>query len=376
MKLGMSSLVVSVPKEWAEKYALSKDSRLVLIPQPDGSLALYPEAVSRESPRQITLTVKPDDPEGLLEQRMVAAYLSDFDEIRIVSIEVMTSELGERIRDTLRFLTGYQIMESDTSQLLIQNVARVAEMDVTRALHRIHSISHSMLKDAISAFQKGDANLARTVINLEEDVNQFYYLVNKQLRSNLIDPQIMQRSGVTAIDAINYSLFLQAIERVAASAKVIANAAISINDCKCPPKILALTQQSGKIVLDLVEEATSAFLTRNDIVACTVMSRSEGCAPLQKTAERLLDQHLSEIYLEIAKGSSPKSKEKLEELQASLRLIEQVFQSFHMVACAASRVAEVAVWRAMEVHRPPPKPRRKQGRRPKPEKTDRDSSES
>lgn len=34
MRLGMSSLVVSVPKEWADKYALDSESRLVLIPNP------------------------------------------------------------------------------------------------------------------------------------------------------------------------------------------------------------------------------------------------------------------------------------------------------------------------------------------------------
>lgn len=375
MRLGMSSLVVSVPKEWAEKYALSKDSRLVLIPQPDGSLALYPETISRESPRQITLTVKSDDPEGLLEQRMMAAYLTDFDEIRILSDEVMAPQVGKRIRHALRLLTGYQIMEADATQILIQNVARVAAMDVMKALHRIHSISHSMLKDAVAAFCKCDASLAKTVMSLEEDVFQFYYLINKQLRSNLLDPQVMQQSGVTVIDSINYSLFLHATHRIAGAAKTIADAAITLSENECPKEILGIVKESGDLVLSLFEEASKAFLTRDDYAACAVMGRSGGCAPLQETAERLLNQHLSEVYLEVAGVSSSKSRERLGEFQAALRVIEQAFQSFHLVSCAASRIAEVATWRAMEVHRPPTKPRRKRGRRSKTKEASADDGE-
>ncbi|MFX1475012.1 MAG: PhoU domain-containing protein [Promethearchaeota archaeon] len=370
MRLGMSSLVVSVPKEWAEKYALSKDSRLVLIPQPDGSLALYPETISRESPRQITLTVKSGDIEGLLEQRMVAAYLTDFDEIRIQSTEVMTPELSQRIRQALRFLTGYQIMEADAVQLLIQNVARVADMDVMKALHRIHSISHSMLKDAIVALSKRDAALAKTVMSLEEDVVQFYYLVNKQLRSNLLDPQAMQQSGLTAIDSINYSLFLHAVQRIAMAAKIIAKAAITLNEKECPEEILDVVRDSGEIVLSLFDKASTAFLTRNDIAACEVMARSEDYTPLQETVDNILDQHLSKVYSEIGGTSSAKSRERLDDFHAALRVVEQVFHSLHLVACAASRISEVAVWRAMEVHRPPAKPRRKRRKRSKSEETD------
>jgi phosphate transport system protein len=376
MRLGMSSLVVSVPKEWAEKYALSKDSRLVLIPQPDGSLALYPETVSRESPRQITLTVKGDDVEGLLEQRMVAAYLTDFDEIRIQSTEVMTPEVGKRIRHALRFLTGYQIMEADVAQLLIQNVARVADMDVMKALHRIHSISYSMLSDAVVAVSKCDANLAKTVMSLEEDVVQFYYLVNKQLRSNLLDPQVMQKSGVTAIDSINYSLFLHAVHRIALAAKTIAKAAITLSENECPEEILSIVKDGGELVASLFDEASKAFLTRNDVAACEVMGRSEACSPLQETVDRILNQHLTKVHSEIGKTSSSKSRERLDDLHAALRAIEQVFQSLHLVACAASRIAEVAVWRAMEVHRPPAKPRPKRGRRPKSKEAGSDSEGS
>jgi phosphate uptake regulator len=359
MRLGMSSLVVSVPKEWAEKYALSKDSRLVLIPQPDGSLALYPEAISRESPRQITLTIKSDDPEGLLEQRMMAAYLTDFDEIRILSDEVMAAPVGERIRHTLRLLTGYQIMEADATQFLIQNVARVAEMDLMKALHRIQSIAHSMFKDAVVAVCSCDASLAKTVMSLEEDVFQFYYLINKQLRSNLLDPQVMQHSGLTAVDAINYSLFLHATRRIAIAAKTMAEAAIKLSERKCPEDVLGVVKEAGDLVLALFDEASTAFLTRNDVAACAVMKRGGGCDALQDTADGLLNQHLSKVYLEMSEDSSSESRERLEGYQAALRIIEQVFQSFHLVACAASRIAEVATWRAMEVHRPPPKPRRK-----------------
>lgn len=370
MRLGMSSLVVSVPKEWADKYALDSESRLVLIPQSDGSIALYPETVPREKQRTITLKTKPDDPPGLLERRMVAAYLTDFDEIQIQSEGVISSELRNRLRKSLRLLTGYQIMESSSSHLLILNVARVSEMDVERALYRAHTIATSMLKDALKSLQNRDANMARTVIGLEEDVNQFYYLVNKQLRRALLDPSIMSRINITAIDAINYAMVLHAIHNASEASKAIANAVLTLGDHDCPEDILKLALRNGQFATRLFEDSAKAFLTRDDMLANEVMMKGGTCPPMRLQAERLMERHLVKICEDMIPSLTPEACSLFGPRQVALTVLEQVFQSNSTIAIAASTISERAIWRSLETQHPPGKlaeikPKRKQRSRAK-----------
>lgn len=355
MRLGMSSLVVSVPKEWADKYKLDQESRLVLIPQSDGSIALYPQTVPREKQRTINLKTKPDDPPGLLEQRMVAAYLTDFDEIHIQSEGVITSEQRDRLRRYLRLLTGYQIMESSSSHLLILNVARVAEMDVERALYRAHTIATSMLKDSLKALKNRDPNMARTVIGLEEDVNQFYYLVNKQLRRALLDPNIMSRINITAIDALNYSMVLHAIHSASEASKAIAKAVLTLGENDCPEDILKLALRNGQFATRLFQDAAKAFLTRNDVLANEVINNGGTCPPMRQQAERLMERHLVKICEDMLPTLSPESCSLFGPRQVALTVLEQVFQSNSQIAVSAATISERAIWRSLETQQPPAK---------------------
>lgn len=356
MRLGMSSLVVSVPKEWADRYKLDGESRLVLIPQPDGSLALYPESIPREKPRTITLTSSPTDPEGLLERRMVGAYLTDFDEIRIQSEPVISAEQRNRIRDKLRLLNGYQIMEASASQVLIQRIAGVTEMDVERALHRAHTIAYSMLDDAMKALQTRDTVLAQTVIGLIEDIKQFYYLIGKQLRRALLDPNVMSRSGLTAIDAINYSMVLDAIRRTGEAARVIGNGVNTLKNQDCPQDVLRVALDNGKLVLTLFTNAIKAFFTRDDLLANQVMNQSRDVAPMRVQAEKLMEQHLIQICERMIPNLKPESCALFGNRQVALTVLEQTFQELSQVAIAAETIAQHAIWRSVEIQRPAAKP--------------------
>ena len=368
MRLGMSSLVVSVPKEWADKYKLDQESRLVLIPQSDGSIALYPQTVPREKPRTITLKTKPTDPPGLLEERMVAAYLTDYDEIHIQSEGVISSEQRDRLRANLRLLTGYQIMESSSSHLLILNVARVSEMDVERALYRAHTIATSMLKDSLKSLQNRDANMARTVNGLEEDVNQFYFLVNKQLRRALLDPNVMSRINITAIDALNFSMVLHAIHNAAEASKAIANAVLTLGNHDCPEDILKLALRNGQFATSIFEDAAKAFLTRNDVLANEIINKGGTCPPMRQQAERLMERHLVTICEDMLPSLTPESCALFGTRQVALTVLEQVFQSNSQIAVAAATIAERAIWRSLESNQTPiktTKPKAKGQRKPK-----------
>ncbi|MFX1405106.1 MAG: PhoU domain-containing protein, partial [Promethearchaeota archaeon] len=311
----------------------------------------------------------PADPPGLLEERMVAAYLTDYDEIHIQSEGVISSEQRDRLRAYLRLLTGYQIMESSSSHLLILNVARVSEMDVERALYRAHTIATSMLKDSLKALQNRDVNMARTVIGLEEDVSQFYFLVNKQLRRALLDPNVMSRINITAIDALNFSMVLHGIRTAAEASKAIANAVLTLGDHDCPEDILKLALRNGQFATSIFEDAAKAFLTRNDVLGNQIINKGGMCPPMRQQAERLMERHLVTICEDMLPSLTPESCALFGTRQVALTVLEQVFQSNSQIAVAAATIAERAIWRSVETHQPPIKTARSKAKGQRESKT-------
>jgi phosphate uptake regulator len=287
---------------------------------------------------------------------MVGAYLTDFDEIRIHSEPVISADQRNRIRDYLRLLNGYQIMEASASQILIQKIAGVTEMDVERALHRAHTIARSMLDDAMKALQSRDTVLGQTVIGLIEDVNQFYYLISKQLRRALLDPNVMSRSGLTAIDAINYSMVLDAIRRTGEAARVIGKGVDTLRNQDCPQDVLKLALDNGRLVLNLFTDAAKAFFTRDDMLANKIINQSRDVPPMRVQAEKLMEQHLIQICERMIPNLKPESCALFGTRQVALTVLEQTFQELSQVAIAAETMAQHAIWRSVETQRPSAKP--------------------
>ena len=57
MSAGKSSLVVSLPKEWLQINDLSKGNLVSIIIQRDRSLVVYPSALKKTEPKEITLNI-------------------------------------------------------------------------------------------------------------------------------------------------------------------------------------------------------------------------------------------------------------------------------------------------------------------------------
>ncbi|MFX1562241.1 MAG: AbrB/MazE/SpoVT family DNA-binding domain-containing protein, partial [Promethearchaeota archaeon] len=73
--MGKSSLVVSLPKSWVSKYKLDSSDHIILLSQQDGSLAIYPIKEFVEKPSEQKILIEPEDEPGILERRLIAAYL-------------------------------------------------------------------------------------------------------------------------------------------------------------------------------------------------------------------------------------------------------------------------------------------------------------
>ena len=307
MRLGKSSLVISIPKTWAGKYKLDSSDHVILLPQRDGSLAIYPVKEFTDKPSEQEILVDPEDEPGILERRLIAAYLNNFGVIHIRSTGVFTPEQQSLVRQRVRMLTGLQIIDASTNEIVIQSLMKLNQLDLPKSMRLAHRITSTMLVDALSALQIRDTELARTVIGLDEDVNQFYFLVFKQLRAALLDPRFMNELSIDSMDCLTYLMFIQRIENVADHAKSIAESVVSLDKEECPKDLLNLALKTGNHVHRIYATSAEAMLIGDDKAANHVINEIENFLPMRQTAEKLMEQHLVKLCEEMLPKLTPES---------------------------------------------------------------------
>ena len=85
-----------------------------------------------------------------------------------------------------------------------------------------------MAKDVLNAMKNWDKELARSVISLEEDVDQFLFFLTRLLRTAVYNPALARKLGVTMGDCFDYHLLVNRIEYVADCLGDIAEALIKL----------------------------------------------------------------------------------------------------------------------------------------------------
>lgn len=348
MRLGKSSLVVSLPKSWANKYKLDSSDHIILLPQRDGSLAIYPikEFVEKRSEQKIM--IEPEDEPGILERRLIAAYLNNFAVIRIRSTGVFTPLQQALVRKRVRMLTGLQIIDASTNEIVIQSLMKLNQLDLPKSMRLAHRITCTMIVDALSSLQMRDTELAQTVIGLDEDVNQFYFLVFKQLRAALLDPRFMNELSIDSMDCLTYLMFIQRVENVADHAKAIADAVISLGSEECPKDLLNLALKTGNHIHRIYSMAAESLLQGDDKAANHVINAVDKFRPMRHQAEELMEQHLVKLCEEMLPKLTPETCALFGPRQKAMFCLEQIFEAFGKILEHSCAIAEIGIDRALE----------------------------
>jgi phosphate uptake regulator len=99
-------------------------------------------------------------------------------------------------------------------------------------IERMHLITLSMCYDVLKAMKSWDLELARSVVALEEDVDQFMFYLLRLIRSAAIDPALANRLDVDMLDCLDYQTLVDLIERVADNVHNAAYSLVQIEEHK------------------------------------------------------------------------------------------------------------------------------------------------
>jgi phosphate uptake regulator len=272
MSLGKSSLVLSIPKEWMQLNDLKKGDSVSLNIQRDRSLAIYPSALKKSEPKEITLSIGQKEEEILITQKILGAYLNGYSGIILTSEKIFTVPQTKAIRRMAGRLY-MRVMEADARCVYIQSLMDESEASLERAVQRMHLIASSMVEGAVNSLQSGDLELARSVMTLDEDVDHFAFFILRILRDAAQNPILANELNVDPLDCMDHQILVYRMEYAADYAADIARHIIMLNGAKqkIPPEVLSIMIATGKEVLDLFVKGIAAFFAKDITTAVEIM---------------------------------------------------------------------------------------------------------
>lgn len=119
---------------------------------------------------------------------------------------------------------GSEIISDSTSGITIQVLVNLLELSVDGAIKRMIHLAKSMSNDAILAMSENNLELAREVINTDDEVDRFGFYIIRQLKIAIQNEHMLKEMGFkNARDCLGYRLVVKNIERTGDHAVLIAN---------------------------------------------------------------------------------------------------------------------------------------------------------
>jgi phosphate uptake regulator len=258
MALGKSSLVVSLPKDWIESNSLKKGDFVTINIQRDLSLLLQPSLRSREESKRIVVEIdKESSPESIF-RIVIGCYLNGYNDIVLNSRNIFSVLQQQAIRNVVKSLY-LRILASNASSVTLQTLMNESMANLLDGIERMHIITLSMCNDLVKAMKNWDLELARSVVALEEDVDQFMFYLIRLIRSAAIDPALANHLGIDMLDCLDYQTLVDLIERVADNIYKAANSLVQVEEYKNSipidlwDKLIQTTETSVMAYSDAIE---------------------------------------------------------------------------------------------------------------------------
>jgi phosphate uptake regulator len=253
---------VSLPKNWAERVGLGKGTALAVSESIDGRLCLDPKYDAERKP--LSIVIKPT---SYLDREIVGKYLLGYDRISVEAKYRILPEERAMIKQTSDRLVGLEIVEEDYARIVLECLLEPAASPPEKILRREYNIAASIHRDAVKAFLEGDVHLAKNVIARDVEVNRFYFLLVRTLRTVIQNPSFYEKLGIRSIDCLDYRLCASLVEAIGDRAVEVAYKALALKSVKVSREVLQPIGKFQCMVFEAQEKALKAFFAHDVVLA-------------------------------------------------------------------------------------------------------------
>jgi len=284
MALGRSSLVISLPKDWLKKNNLKRGDYILTTVEKDSSLKLQLSLQTLKTPKEISLSISVVEEGESILRKIIGCYLNGYSLIKLRSAKIFTVEQQRFIRSVMGSLY-MRIIESTSSIVTLQTLMDESLASVKSGIERMHIITNSMCQDLLKVMKEWDVDLARSVVSLEDDVNQFSYFLLRLVRSAAQNPSLANQLELDMIDCLDYQTLIQLIEHIADYTTSIAENIIYLFENRqfLPKKIFSVIVKTADIAFSSYDDAVQSFINRELKSTNTIIDSQEEIERLGET---------------------------------------------------------------------------------------------
>ncbi|CQR53768.1 MULTISPECIES: phosphate uptake regulator PhoU [Haloferax] len=222
---GGSTYTVSIPKDWATDNGVSAGSEVEFYPEGD-SLFLTPRSEEERTEGTLDITSLEGDK---LTRAVMTMYVSGFDIIALESSRITTDQ-RRTIREATQSLVGLEVLEETRDRVVIRDLLDSSELSIHNAVTRMRLIALSMLEDAIAAIAEKDDDMARDVIQRDDDVDRLWMVVSRIFRATLRTPKAAEELGLPREICFDYQSAARQLERIGDHATKIAHLSLNFEE--------------------------------------------------------------------------------------------------------------------------------------------------
>ena len=257
--------LVTIPKAWAKRVGLDAGSVVSYEERQDGRLLLSPKIDEERAPLEVVLDASP-----FVRREIIERYLLGYDIIRVQSKDTLSPEIRDEVRRTTKRLVGLEVLEEDSKKIVLQCLVEPSLLNPERILRRLEMLSMPMQLDSVQAFVSSNGELAKGVVERDEEVDRWYFLLVRLVRAAISDTYLLEKIKVSSVDCLDFRLLASYIETFADYSVTIAE---NTQEVSIPKEEQLLLERIGTSVNAMYRDAVGSVLSRDLKLASSVAPR-------------------------------------------------------------------------------------------------------
>jgi AbrB family looped-hinge helix DNA binding protein len=213
---GGATLIVSLPKEWAKRIALSPGDEVIVVTQPDDTLVVIPKKLGKRAGVVAELVINHPVAVEEVEKLFMTLYIGGAETI-VVKFSPQTFGLRKQIKDFIRRrVVDMEIVEEASDRLIVQSMVSATELTVVDVAGKMMRLVENMLNDLIVGLERDNVTLLKDVIERDDEVDRLYWLVERQLKRAAMSRYVMLELKIDdPRDIVEFVIIAKSIERTA-----------------------------------------------------------------------------------------------------------------------------------------------------------------
>ena len=282
---GKSTYIISLPKQWVNELGLKRGDQVSVGRKGTSSLQIMPHHTRKKDESEVaTIEIEPKEETSSVVRKLISLYFFRFKTVNIIpKIGRITPPQRLGIRNAVKkILMGSEITADSSDGITIQVLINLVELSVDGAFKTMMNMAKSMQEDALLSIKEGNEELAKEVINSDDDVDRFAFYITRQLVIAIENDHMLNEMGFeNARDCLGYRVIIKNIERLADHAVRISK---DVLDYKTPitGKMFEKIQEMNNFAISVIDDACLALFKKDYEAAEKAIKKADSIEKYEK----------------------------------------------------------------------------------------------